>query len=280
MGFLTANAALRGVSTIDSDFSPIVEANLWAESIFQAGKTYTEKYQTDGMGQLFVRRLGKGSVDRSDSLEFTHETVADELIPITLDEPFKISEPIYEAVETARKSPSTGEIFEKVVMTVNEQWQESALSYLVSGAQASADVTSAATEDTIKNQIISVRKELRENKAKPNVLQVSPRTYALILNYSGKEFQQSFNDEILRTGQVGMFLGTPVYENTLLVDTGASGDTQFIMYDFEAFSILTQRIAQRVIDAGKSWVGSAAQVHIISGFKVTTPERVIKATIA
>jgi len=279
MAFIGTNAVARGNETVDTKFSPIVEANLWADSIFQADRTFTTRYQTDAMGQLFVRRLGKGTVDRSGSLTFTHNQTADELIPIVIDEDFKQSEAIYEEVEIARTSGTGAQKFETLVRNVNEEWQGVAMSKLVDGATASANTTATSAE-TIKTDIINVRKELRENKANPTALIVSPRVFAFLQDFSGKEYQPSFNDDVLRTGQMGMFLGVPVYENPLMTDDGTSGAVEFVMYDHEAYSILTQLIGQRIMDAGKDWVGSVAQFHIKSGFKVTTPERVIKKTVA
>jgi hypothetical protein len=51
------------------------------------------------------------------------------------------------------------------------------------------------------------------------------------------------------------------------------------MYDHDAYSILTQLITSRIVDAGKDWAGSAAQLEIKSGFKVTNAERVYKKTV-
>lgn len=278
MAFLNTNAVERGNETVDTKFSPLLEPNLWAEEIFQAGRTFTDKYQTDAMGQLFVRKLGKGTVDTSAALTFTHNQTADELISIVLDKSFKQSEAIYESVEIARNSGTGMQKMEVVARNVGQAWQQEAHDSLVAGATASATTTATAAAD-VKDIFISVRKELRDNDARPNVLIASTEFYSKMLTYSGIEFQPATNDEILRTGVVGRFLGIDVYESTQLTDDGTAGSVEFIMYEYEAYSILTQLIASRIVDAGKDWAGSAAQVEIKSGFKVTTPERVYKKTV-
>ena len=284
MPFINTNAMKRGAETIDTKFSALVEPNLFPAQIFQPGITFTDKYQTDAMGQLFVRKLGKGTVDTSTSLEFTHNQTADELIPIVLDKPFKQSEAIYEAVETARTSGTGVQKFETVMENVKAAWQLEAHNSLVSGATASANTTVINADPTnaqgFKKVFIAVRKEVRDNDANPDVAILSTETYAKALDYSGKEYQPASNDLVLRTGQLGAFLGVKIYESTQLSDDGTAGSTEFILYDHEAYSILSSLIAARIIDAGKDWAGSAAQVHIISGFKVTTPERVYKKTIS
>jgi hypothetical protein len=284
MAFLAANAVKRGTETVDTKFSALLEPNLWAGNIFQAGLTYTDKYQTDAMGQLFVRKLGKGTVDVTAGLTFTHAQTSDELIPIVLDKKFKQSEAIYESVEVARQSGTGVQKFETVSRNVGERWQLEAHTQLIAGATASANTTVINADPLnaagLKKVIIGVRKELRDNNANPDVIIASTNTYSKFLDYAGKEFIAATNDEVLRTGSYGQFMGMKVYESTQLEDDGTSGSVEFLMYDHDAYSILTQLIAARIVDAGKDWVGSAAQVEIQSGFKVTNAERVIKKTVA
>lgn len=284
MAFLAANSAVRGVETVDTKFSALVEPNLYPAQIFQPNITYTDKYETDAAGQIFVRKLGKGTVDRTSSLKFSHAQTADTLIPIVLDEPFKQSEEIYEAVEVARVSGTGVQKFEEVMNNIKASWQGVAHTKLVAGATASANTTVIADDPTatqgLKKVFIAVRKELRDNDANPDVCIASTNTYSKFLDYSGREYQPASNETVLRTGSVGMFLGQKIYESTQLEDDGTSGSVEFVMYDHDAYSILSQLIAARVMDAGKDWVGSVAQVHIISAFTVTNGERVYKKTVA
>jgi len=279
MAFVNSNAVARGNETLDAKFSQLVEPNLYPDQIFQPNITFTDKYETDAMGQLFVRKLGKGTVDRTSALAFSHDQTTDTLISIVLDEPFKQSEAIYEAVEIARSSGTGVAKFETVMSNVQAEWQSVAHSKLVAGATASAVLTATTTSAEFKTNFVAVRKELRDNDAKPDVLIASTKQYSYMLDYSGKEYQPNYNDEVMRTGSVGRFLGANVYESTILEDDGTTGSVEFVFYDHDAYSILSQLIASRIIDAGKDWAGSAAQVHIISGFKVTNAERVYKKTV-
>ena len=279
MAFINTNAVKRGDESIDTKFSALVEPNLFPDEIFQPNLTFTDKYMTDAMGQLFVRKLGKGNVDTTNSLTFNHEQTEDELISIVLDKPFKQSEAIYEEVSIARQSGTGVQKFETLVSNVREAWQQEAMDQLVAGATASAETT-ATDIDTLKDTLTEVRKELRDNYAKPDTLIVSNRIYALMLQFSGKEFTPAQNEETLRTGRAGTWFGLNVYENPQLTDEGTSGDTEFVMYEKDAYSILSQLITSRIVDAGKDWAGSAAQFYVKSGFKVTTADRVYKKTIA
>jgi hypothetical protein len=283
MAFLNTNAVARGNETIDTKFSALVEPNLYANDIFRPGITFTDKYQTDAMGQLFVRKLGKGTVDTTDALTFTHNQTADALISIVLDKSFKQSEAIYESVEIARQSGTGLQKFEVVARNVAEAWQLQAHTSLLADATASANTTVIAADPTaaqgLKKVIIQVRKELRDNDANPDVIIASTNTYSKFLDYAGREYVPATNDEVLRTGAYGTFMGMKVYESTQLVDDGTAGSNEFVMYDHDAYSILTQLITSRIVDAGKDWTGSAAQLEIKSGFKVTNAERVYKKTV-
>ena len=179
----------------------------------------------------------------------------------------------------ARNSGTGVQKFEEVMQNIKASWQGVAHTKLVAGATASANTTAIADDPTVaqgfKKVFIGVRKELRDNNANPDVCILSTDTYAKALDYSGREFQPATNDVVLRTGSVGNFLGQKIYESTQM-----PAGTEFVMYDHDAYSILSQLIAARLMDAGKDWVGSVAQVHIISAFTVTNAERVYKKTVA
>ena len=210
MAFINTNAVTRGTETVDTKFSALVEPNLFPDQIFQPNLTYTERYETDSMGQLFVRKLGKGTVDVTTGLTFTHAQTADALISIVLDKHFKQSEAIYEAVEIARTSGTGVQKFETLMNNIKAAWQTQAHTSLVAGATASALLTATTTSTLFKAAFIAVRKELRDNDANPDVLIASTKQYSYMLDYSGKEYQPNYNDEVMRTGSVGRFLGVNI----------------------------------------------------------------------
>ena len=165
--FVNIDELKRGTETLDTKFSPILEANLFHKKIFVAGKTFSDRYMTDGAGQIVVRKLGKGTVDRSNSMKFNHSQTADELIPIIFDEHFKKSEEIFEAVEIARGSKTAAQKMEVVVNTVSDEWQAVAHNKIVAAATALPNTT-AITEETVKEQIINARKASVDNKSTPD----------------------------------------------------------------------------------------------------------------
>jgi len=271
------------IASVDARFAPILEKNLWKDATFRPGVTFTTKYSVKA-GQIFVRRLRKVQANQKTAtnaggLDFAHTHTADDLIPIVLDQVFDASEKIYEVVEQARESGQGAQIMEVVVNSVNEKFQAYALTVLLANGQTDADVAAVAAND-YETRIVATRKALRDNGANPDTLIVSTRIYGFMLADTGKKYFPNANEEIMRTGAYGRFLGYPVYESNLLTDTGSNGSTEYILYDHEAYSIIYALDTVRMVDAGKDFVGSYAQAQMVAGFKVTLPEAVMIKRIA
>ena len=108
------------------------------------------------------------------------------------------------------------------------------------------------------------------------------------------EFQRTgtIGDAAVGDGRVGRIAGLNVIEyqgvdSAIADDTTISGGTgsditwatgdemEYVIYDSEAFSIVTSVEAIRLVTEPTRFVGSLAQVQIVSGFKVTNPAKVL-----
>ena len=170
--------------------------------------------------------------------------------------------------------------------------QQSALAALLKQGSVYSD-GSDVTVDNLKETILNVRADLRKNHAKPNVVLASVDTYSKMLAIAGKDFSPMYNEDVVRTGKVGMWMGMLWIEADLLDGTSTSlsyineagslvsvtvNDIDFIMYDFNAFSIIDRLDVLRVVEP-TNFVGSEVQAEIASGFLVTNPDCVaIKTT--
>ncbi len=283
MAFIDVDLVKYGSETVDTAFTPLLEPNLWAAKNFQDGLTFTSKYEVNEAGQIAIRKLGNpASANTVDSLEFTHTSTADALIDINFDVNIRRSEKVFELVDQARVSGKGAAKMDIVLESAGEEFQETAIQKLAEQATASATTTVVdASTYTAKQAIIDVRKELRSNKAKADVIMASVDFYGFLLSFSGKEYTPNSNDEVLRTGALGMIYGARVYENEFLGDledtggTGVDEDIDFIMYDHDAYSILSRLIGLRLMPA-IDFVGSYAQYHSIHAFKVSNADRVYK----
>lgn len=269
-----------GNKNVDERYAPIFEPNLFAHVVFRPGVSYTDKYQIGPAGQIYVHKAGIATLTAgSPGADFSDVDVADSLIVITLDQAFRRSRKVYAAQSAATAANLESEELATASREVGQAWQVGAMAALVAGATASAVTTATATAADFKTNFIAVRKELRDNYAMPTVAQLSTKQYSNALDYSGREFQPSANDEILRSGVLGKFFGVNIFETALLTDVGTTGSVEFVMYDHEAYSIVNVLEMMRLIDS-ELFNGKKAQVEMITGFKVTNADRVIKKTVA
>ena len=87
---------------------------------------------------------------------------------------------------------------------------------------------------------------------------------------------------------VGRVAGLDVYEYSKLNAAAVNGATiagitwvsandelEYVMYDADAFSIVTSIEAVRLVEEPTRFVGTLAQVQIVSGFKLTNPSRAL-----
>ena len=151
------------------------------------------------------------------------------------------------------------------------------------------DVT-AVTDQNLKKYFLQLRKELKDNKANPNFALVSTAVYEDYLASVGDDYTPLRNDQIVNSARGGMYFGMPIIECNLFNETAVhyydyAGVDQtvnlshidMIMGDYEAFSILTNLDALRVVDT-TAFIGSLAQVEMNCGFRVSNAERIIVKT--
>src|SRR5574344_1148018 len=79
---------------VDEKYSPIVEPNLYYDSVLQPGVTFTDKYTMGQAGGYFVHKLGAGSLlaPTTPAGDFSGVVTADSLIQIVLNNAFRKEE--------------------------------------------------------------------------------------------------------------------------------------------------------------------------------------------
>ena len=282
-------------ATVATGMSPIVEAGLYADAIFIDGVTFTSKYNIGSAGQIQVVKYagGRGVKPGTPGANFTDRDYTNTVIDINVNNSFKDSVKVPNYFEATMPDEIIMDKTLEVTQRVGTGRQESALAALVAQGTDSADKGMLLVE-TIKSKVIAMRSELRKKHAKPNVVIASVDTYALMLEAAGKDFTPMYNDDVIRQGKVGLWLGMLWIEADLL--DGATADytykndsgkdtavdtskVDFIMYDFNAFSIIDRLDALRIKES-EQFVGSKVQEEICSGFKVTNNDCVlVKKTV-
>lgn len=290
-----------GSLNVDEKYSGILEPNLYYDSIFVPGVTYTDKYQTGPAGGIYVHKLDTAAVTvGTPGRDFTDEASSDTLIPILLNNNFQKSKKIYGVQAAAVDFDLANEQLSTATQEVREAWNQSGLGCLVQEGTTSSVKTAIATGavDAVLDEAANIK------KGTANVVLCSPEFYALVLKENGKDFTPVKNDQIAATGAIGTLYGytwiraacldeanAKYYDSTgalktVALNKAATGSADgsavdFILYNSEILSIISNLESFRIVDS-ENFTGSKAQVEMNTGYKVTTPSlcRVRTHTIA
>ena len=274
----------------DDKYSPLLEPNLWNNNIFVPGVTFTDKYQMGAAGQIFVHKPGVGTVTSTvPGADFSDTIVQDSIIPIILNQQFNRSRKIYGATLASVAYAAAASEMETAIQEVRKGWTLAAYTAMIETTSVinSDNILTVVANDTIYDQIVADRQKLVESGVNPDTIIVTPASYGLLLK--SDEFQRvgDIGDQAVANGIVGRIAGLNVVEyeagDSAAVDgqtiggiTWASGDLmEYVIYDHETFSIVTSVEAIRLVEEPTRFVGTLAQVQLVSGFKVTNPAKVL-----
>lgn len=274
---------------VDDRFGKILEPNLYGDAIMQPWQTFNNQYQGDaaaGLVKIYKTTRDSAVDPTTPAGDFSNENIANTLIDLRLNNSFRKSKKIYDVAANSVQYKVADETLSTAIKDVQEGWHYSALACLAYEGTDLADYT-AVTKDNIKSYVLTARKALRNNHAKPNTVIASVAVYSAMLELAGGDYTPSKNENTLTTGRVGVWLGMTWYEGDLLDNEQAKyydhagtlrvvdlTDVDFIMYDSTTFHIVNNLNAMRLRDA-ESFIGTLAQVEINAGFRVSNAEKVV-----
>ena len=243
---------IGGNATVATGMSPIVEAGLYADAIFIDGVSFTSQHNIGSAGQIQVEKYagGRGVKPGVPGGNFTDREYTNTVVDINVNNSFRDSVKVPTYFEATMPTSVLMNKTLEVTQKAGTGRQESALAALVAQGTASDD-NEALTVDNIKSKIIASRTALRKKHAKPNVVIASIDANALMMEVAGKDYTPMYNDDVIRQGKIGMWLGMIWIEADLLdgstndyqyidasgvAQTVDTSDVDFIMYDYNAFS--------------------------------------------
>ena len=279
---------------VDEKYSSILEPNLFYNAIFVPGQTFTDKYVTGPAGGIYVHSLTSTACTvGTPGRDFSDEASADSLIAIVLNNNYQKSKKIYGVQAANVGIDLANEQLSLAISEVKESMNMSGLSCLYTEGTTDSTNTDALTVSNIKAEILKQRTAISKAKGEANVVLCSPDTYATILEAAGTAFTPTVNDQITLRGQIGTWLGMTFVEANGLSESAsgykftyynAAGSkvevtvanmskVDFIMYNYEALSIINNFEVARIVDS-ENFAGSKAQVEMNTGFKVTSAGQV------
>lgn len=274
--------AQYGNAYVDERYSGIVAPNLYGGAVLQPGITFDNSHQGDSAaGLVKIYKITRDSTGdpQTPAGDFTHEDIASSLIDLRLNNAFRGSKKIYRVTANSVSFDLGEQVLSNLVKAKREDWQRSGIASLGKEGTADSNTTALSTAN-LKTRLVGTRAALTTGFAEPDVCIMSVAAFALMLEVAGKDYTPETNESITRTGRVGIYLGMRFIESALLggspkyydyastLQTVDMTKVDYIMYDHEAFKIVNNLEAMRIIDA-QNFVGSLAQFEINSGYRVS-----------
>lgn len=271
---------------VDEKYLPILEPNLYNDTVIIPGVTFTDKYETGPAGQLFIHKLTKGNptVPGAPGRDFSDSGSADSLISIALNNNYQESTKIYGVQENAVDFALAEANMANSVQIVREGRQYSALACMAYEGTADEDTTAISTSAAAVAKLLALRKMIKDNYGRANYALVNTNIYMLLLAELGFTIPSDpgiVNAEILKRYGLNV-MECNAFDNATAKFIDYSGttrtvdltDVEMIVGYNEAFSIVTNLEAMRLISS-EHFIGSKAQIEINCGFRVTSPDQII-----
>lgn len=276
-------------ASVATGMSDVADSVLRSDNIMIPNVTYTDKFQVGTAGQIQVSRYNGGGIEapKVPGSKFVGTNYTNDLVTINCNNSFQKEKDVFGVVAASMPVDVLTDATINVSEDTREDREATALAVLV--AEGTVDsVKTAITKDNVKEILIGSRKVLRKKHAKPNIVLCSVDTYSAVLEAAGKDFTPMINDEIQLTGKIGIWLGMVFIEATRLDGTSnyfyINGEgtvveqpvdnVDYIMYDYNAFSIIDKLVALRAVDS-EEFVGAKVQSEIDAGLKVTNSDCVL-----
>lgn len=282
-------ALVVGSATVATGMSPVVEEALYADDFLIDGITFTSKHEVGNAGQIqVVKYAADNSIEpTAPGSNFSDDAYANTVVDINCNNAFQKSVKVPAYYEATMPIDVRADRTWDVTRAVATGRQKSAIAALVKQGTDANDTT-AVTKSNVKDLVINGRQALIKKNARPNVIIASPEVYGSMLKAAGSEYVPAFNDEVIRAGRIGTFMGILWFESSLLDGTSsykylkADGTAEtvdiskvdYILYDGNAFSIIDKLVALRVVDS-ELFMGSKIQEEIDTGFLVTNADCVL-----
>ena len=283
---------IYGGMNVDQRFAASFEPNIYHESWMIPNVTYSAQYQTGAAGCYQVHKLKKQSIIEpgKPGRDFSHVNAQDDLISIYLNNNFQHSRKMYGVTTASIEAAAAEELMADTAKLARESINGAGLAALVNEGTTLA--VGDITAENVKDVILGARANLSAAGASTaKVILASPTTYSAFLAAAGKDFVTARNDIIQGTGVIRDWYGFTIVEASQLggtfkyydyTDTLKTVDTAnvgFVMYDWKAFSALTNLEVFRLLDGNINFNGVVAQAEINQGYRVTNSDLVCVATV-
>lgn len=272
---------INSAATVATGMSPIVDSALAADSVFIDGVSYSSEHDIGNAGQIQVVVDSLTTVEPGvPGANFSDNEYANTVVDVNINNSFKESDKVPSYFENTMPVDLLMQKTLHVSESIRVGRQKTILAAVVNALTAASDTT-AIDASNVKAKVLAARTALRKAFANPNVIIASVDVYSAMLTVAGSEYTPVRNDEVVREGRIGYWMGILWIECPLLDGSSsykwidATGTTQtvncskveFIMYQADKLAVIDRLDGLRVKESEK-FFGSLVQGEVVTGIKV------------
>ena len=272
---------INSAATVATGMSPIVDSALAADSVFIDGVSYSSEHDIGNAGQIQVVVDSLTTVEPGvPGANFSDNEYANTVVDVNINNSFKESDKVPSYFENTMPVDLLMQKTLHVSESIRVGRQKTIIAAVVKALTAASDTT-AIDSSNVKAKVLAARTALRKAFANPNVIIASVDVYSAMLTVAGSEYTPVRNDEVVREGRIGYWMGILWIECPLLDGSSSykwidgSGSTQtvdcskveFIMYQADKLAVIDRLDGLRVKESEK-FFGSLVQGEVVTGVKV------------
>lgn len=290
-----------------SEMAPVVRGVLdKADALLIPGKTFTDEYNVNSAGQIEVAKIKFADIDVAlPGADFPEDNSEESVIQISLNNAFPQQKRLpamqASAVPFDKKLACAEQMTNKALKARNV----AAIGKLVSAVApatnsgANAKVVACGTngfdKDHIQHTILDLAGKVADEGLHADVVFLGNAAYQAFKESLGSNYTPTFNDAVVRDGEVTSWMGLTVCSTNLLqkavtykfrnaegntvsvanvTGNGLSAATTFdklgaIVYDHRVLAVIDALNTLRVVDSEK-FNGSIEQLELTTGFGIVS----------
>lgn len=274
---------------VNTTLAKIMQPVLYSDPIFIDGQTFTSQFTEPSAGEILVDQFvskDNGEVEVLGN-DFDDQDLANSQVPIRMLNSAQKGYKIPQYASNAVPQDLQNNTMYNLTQEIRVKREKGAMASLIDGGTVSTNTT-VITKSNIKDTILDIQADLAKKFVSADTVFLSVEAHKYFLQSVGAEYTPLFNDDVVRRGKVGQWMGMLIVQAQLLdnsstykyindanVKTSVSvADIDMIVFNHNAFSIVDFGKCFRIIPTER-FVGSLAQGQIVSGFKVTNKDAVV-----
>ena len=295
---------INSATYLDEKYSPKIVETLRANTFLIPGVTYNPNYEGDAEGAISVTYhvpTASPVATTAVGADYSGVEYADGLVTVNICNAYRKSTKIRNITAASVAYDHALQVVQETTEDVREGRDLGAMAALINGATVetlaeakayvgdNAIVAAPDIDSTnVKGITLGLITKLKVAKARPSVMLVSPLWTSAIISAhvgSASPFTPETNEEMLKAGSIGRYLGCSVIENQQLnvagnnavalnsaIGTAISGGVdlskiQLVVYDARFFAFLNHITDGRIVDT-PSFAGSLCNIEDNCGMKV------------